>query len=575
LPLLGSSKLYEYVGSGNKQPLAVAVTGGPGSTELICTGRKESVGAGSNNTNFNALSADGRTVFFRDGPCESGSGSNTGVSVPATTLYARIDGELPDAHTVPISQHSPRDCGPVCQSSPPGDALFLGASADGSKVFFTSTQQLTDSASEDSQPGDSAANEGHCMGTVGVSGCNLYLYDFAKLAGENLLDVSAGDLSGGGPRVQGVVAVSSDGSHIYFVAKGVLTGVPNDQSQSALDGGNNLYMFERDAAHPDGHVAFVATLPQQDQNEWGSEAPGLPANVTPDGRVLVFTSSGALTRDDARQDGAQQVFRYDAQSEELVRVSIGDGGFNDNGNAGTGNASIALANVFMFRPGSADPNPTMSDDGTRVFFQSPIGLTPRALNDVKFGIDSEGHPAYAENVYEYHDGHVYLISDGRDANSDELNGQCPPVSSVCLIGTDATGANVFFTTADQLVPADTDTQIDVYDARICTAADPCITPAPPSLPPCLGEACHGTPPAAPSLLSPGSASFNGQGNLTSTPAIVKPKSKPPTRAQKLAAALKLCRRDKQKSKRATCEKSAKKKYGAETKTKAKSRKGGK
>jgi len=73
---------------------------------------------------------------------------------------------------------------------------------------------------------------------------------------------------------------------------------------------------------------------------------------------------------------------------------------------------------------------------------------------------------------------------------------------------------VFFTTADRLVPEDTDTQLDIYDARICEpeAGNPCIAPAPPALPPCLGEQCHGIPAATPSLLAPGSASFNGEGS---------------------------------------------------------------
>ena len=54
-------------------------------------------------------------------------------------------------------------------------------------------------------------------------------------------------------------------------------------------------------------------------------------------------------------------------------------------------------------------DPTMSDDGAFVFFESPVALTPRALNDVPVG---EGK--LAENVYEYHEGQVSLISDGKD-----------------------------------------------------------------------------------------------------------------------------------------------------------------
>ncbi|HEY3866562.1 MAG TPA: fibronectin type III domain-containing protein, partial [Solirubrobacteraceae bacterium] len=52
------------------------------------------------------------------------------------------------------------------------------------------------------------------------------------------------------------------------------------------------------------------------------------------------------------------------------------------------------------------------------------------------------------------------------------------------------------------------------------------------------------------------------------PALIKPTTKTLTRAQKLAGALKTCKKDKSKSKRATCEKQARKKY-APAKTKKK------
>jgi hypothetical protein len=172
----------------------------------------------------------------------------------------------------------------------------------------------------------------------------------------------------------------------------------------------------------------------------------------------------------------------------------------------------------------------MSNDGSFVFFESPVGLTPRALNDVRIGYSGFG-VQYAQNVYEYHEGHVYLISDGRDVSS---GGEIPPCetsstgrfSSVCLAGVDGSGANVFFTTADQLVPGDTDTQVDYYDARVCTTGDPCIQSMTPAVQ-CEGEACHGAPAGAPSAAGAASAVFSGPGNLAPpTQAAVKHKAKP-------------------------------------------------
>lgn len=621
--------LYEYPGIGRSQPLLVAVSGGSGSDELISK-------CGSNASPVpGPLSEDGRIFYFSakggetaSGECTGSGANNENTPVPVQELFARVDNSEADARTVAISEPQapqiPGGPGPrsECMTStcientesptPPAtnpnwrDAVLAGSSADGSKVFFTSTQQLTDTASQDSRAldgGEVAGSPAGCSQTVGPNGCNLYEYECAGCAHaseRHLIDVSAGDSSGDGPRVRGVVAVSADGTHVYFVAQGVLTSAPNGQGQSAQDGADNFYVYERDAAHPDGELTFVAGLPASDEEQW-VRGPGLEANVTPDGRYLVFLSRGRLTPDDTSVSGALQVFRYDADQTEqevregippLVRLSIGNDGFDDNGNRSaptpcitsfcSEDASIVPAHRFTYLGPWRRRDPTMSDDGERVFFRSPVGLTPQALDHVQIGTVENGNglPEYAQNVYEWEaggagscgqaSGCVYLISDGRDATRNKGTSVIctPSLSSVCLLGTDTEGKNVFFTTADQLVPQDTDTELDIYDARVCEPehGNPCIVaPAPPPLP-CQGEACHGTPPATPSLLAPGSATFNGQGNITPTPAVT-PKSL--TKTQKLASALRICRKDKKKAKRKACEASAHKKYGPVKQQKAK------
>ena len=60
--------------------------------------------------------------------------------------------------------------------------------------------------------------------------------------------------------VQGVVRVSEDGSHVYFVAKGVLTA-SNREGHAPQAGAENLYVYEPDPALAGGfHTVFVATL---------------------------------------------------------------------------------------------------------------------------------------------------------------------------------------------------------------------------------------------------------------------------------------------------------------------------
>ncbi len=531
----------------------------------------------------NALSADGRTIYFAPTGHEAEGVCPSGARAPETTqLYARIDGEEAGAETVAISQP---ECGAGAEpaevqcreaAAHPSAARFAGASRERAVAYFLDTQQLTDGATQ------GMGSAGGCV--LSGAGCNLYLYDFAEPAGHNLVDVSEG-VSGapapggvGGPRVQGVAAVSEDGSHVYFVAKGKLADNRSALGAEAVAGEDNLYVYERDAHYPAGHTAFIAALPNTYHTVDEEEIePGgiidLEQNVTPEGRFLVFASHGELTPDDTRGDGGTggaQIFRYDAATEQLTRVSIGGEGFDDAGNAGAGNAELALA--VDVTGGHRRDDPTMSDDGSRIFFTSPVGLTPKALDDVPAGYTVSGEAIYVENVYEWERegagscpaGHVagctYLISDGRDT-AEAGGGR----SAVKLIGSDASGDNVFFTTADQLVPADTDTELDVYDARVCEP-EGCIAEPTPPLPPCLGEQCHGIPAATPSLLAPGTASFNGEGNITpaAAPAVAV---KPLTRAQKLAAALKACGKDRKKAKRASCERTARKNFGPVKKSK--------
>ncbi len=518
----GATSLYEYVGVGDSAPVLVGVSGGPGSTDLISqcgTG----LGGGTDGQRYNALSEGGGTVFFTARRCASGTGVNVGVEVPANGLFARVD----ESRTVPISARSLLECtaGSGCSTSPASDAGFVGASVDGSKAFFLDTQQLTNNASEDNRSLDTAISGAEtCSQAVGLNGCNLYEYDFADPTGRNLRVVSAGDVSGGGPRVQGVMAVTPDGSRVYFVAKGVLTSATNSQGEAARDGTDNLYVFERDASYPAGRMAFIASLPGVDAREWGGVGGAGQAkvvNVTPDGRFLAFTSHGALTTDDSSSTGAAQVFRYDALTGRLVRISVGEEGFNDNGNAGLGDARIVAP---IYRPGPPRTDPSMSDDGSFVFFESPVALTPGALDDVLLS-NRPSEPKYAENVYEWHEGHVHLLSDGRDVTR-TFSGPCnSQESSVCLLGADVTGRNVFFTTADPLVSEDGDSAVDVYDARVCTAGEPCIAAAGSVAAPCQGEACHGAAPGAPLAAPPGSVAFTGPGNVAPSAPVVKAKAR--------------------------------------------------
>jgi hypothetical protein len=399
---------------------------------------------------------------------------------------------------------------------------YQGASTDGSKVFFTSEQpelvagdtDPTNNLYECRLPGDSGAP---LIRVTPVNPC------------PDLVRASV-PVSGAGAEVQSVAAVSQDGSHVYFVAKGVLSGA-NAEHNSPTPGQNNLYVWQEPSpGYPQGGTAFIATL---------SSAPA-EAQATPNGNSLVFTSSADLTPDDTST--VNQVFLYEARHEALIRVSKGQDGFNHDGNTTTDRATIA----------TEAERRTISEDGSTVVFQSSDALTPQVHGGTN-------------NVYLWRGGNVYLISDGTPAGENSGKG-ATTVPEAGLVGIDASGQNVFFTTAAKLLSQDTGELSAVYDARVDGGF-----PAPKN-DECIGEACQGALSAPPGPLSPSSLSSSGAGNLTPPlKATLPPKPKLLTRAQKLAKALKACKKDRSKLKRARCETQAHRHYGTKPKAKGKPR----
>jgi hypothetical protein len=382
-----------------------------------------------------------------------------GSSPSVQELYARVDNGQPEAHTVAISEPSRADCS-ECDTAEGArrPASAAGFSSDGSKAFFTTTQPL--------------------LG--GGESTNLYEYDFEGEAGRRIVRVSGGDSTVSNPTagVESVLSISPDGSRVYFTASGVLTRTPNSLGQEAEVGRSNVYLYERDAEYPTGRTVFV--LP-------GADLAG-ETRASQGGRFLVFQSLAQLTPDDV--SSVAQAFEYDSQTGGFTRVSIGKDGFNEDGNTGS------VKNLMV------------ADDGA-VFFETANPLVAQAVNA-------------QEDVYEYDEGSVNLISSGQSTRGDRLDFISP------------SGEDVFFQTFDRLVPKDADSQEDTYDARVDGGFP---EPLPP--PSCQADACQGSLSGAPVLLSPGSEFQAGGENVTAptggTPEaatkVTKPKAKAKAKAK--------------------------------------------
>jgi DNA-binding beta-propeller fold protein YncE len=428
-----------------------------------------------------------------------------------------------------------------------GGGMFWTASNDGSKVFFTDCSRLTS--------GSTAVSSGGCYNTADSSsgvpvgglltGNDLYEYDVNTAHLTDLsVDNNASDALGAD--VQGVVGTSSNGSYVYFVAKGALASgaTPQGCEQEEASPGCNLYVRH------DGVTRFIAMLAPEDDlrkgsiagysngffGDWRSSLGNRTAEVTPDGRDLLLQSTGGLTSN--ADKGVQEVYAYNAVSGQLSCVSCMSGGESSK----PGGAYLPVGFNATYQPRLISE----IGDGSRVFFDSFDPLVSQDTDET-------------QDVYEWESdgvgscqragGCVYLLSGGTSADDS------------WLVDGSAGGKDVFIMTRAQLVAEDQNGNRDLYDVRV-DGVQPLSGPV------CSGTGCQGVPPAPPIFATPSSVTFNGVGNFTqSTKPGMKQKSRPLTRAQKLSRALNACESKKEKSKRVVCEGRARKRYGARSKVK--------
>jgi DNA-binding beta-propeller fold protein YncE len=537
----GGGGLYEW---NEGRLVRVSVLPGPGEEPA------HSPGLGDENSidARGAISTDGSRVFFSTAGGEG--------------LYLR---DTTRGETLQLDAGN-------CVGCESGHGVFQIASADGSRVFFTSQARLTE---------DSGAEPG----APDLYECRIPLH--AKLACD-LTDLTPPHAGESANVQSSVLGASEDGEYAYYVARGVQSETANTRGQKALPGAPNIYVLHA------GATSFVTTLAKGDKTDWQPERlTHQPVRVSPDGQWLTLMSEASLTgydnRDAATVQPVAEVYVYSAQSKKLECVSCLPSGARPTGiefrkltpNEGgvVGGAPIwppealVAANVPGWTGIGHDPQqsryqPRYLNNEGRVFFNTLDALVPQDTNGTEDVYEYEppgvGSCTEAASTFSARSGGcVSLISSGR---SDQESG---------FLDASETGDDVFFITSAKLSPLDVDTAYDVYDAHVCTQpGEPCITFPTTQSPPCTTEAsCKATPTPQPSVFgTPPSATFEGLGNPAPAAAAAVVTKKALTRPQKLAAALKSCKRDKKKAKRQGCEKQARKKYGPLKKVKKKTKK---
>ena len=405
-------------------------------------------------------------------------------------------------------------------------------------------------------------------------------------------------------------AMSADGSRLLFTAS---TG-GNPQLFMQIDGRKTAWVSETELDPSDPNY----------QPDPSVQAVGM----TPDGRSVFFTSSAPLVPGDT----GGGLYRYTdspnpSSDKNLTRISQGD--FNqfigmsddgdrvyyhtsgaevlvwDNGTTRLVSSGVPLEGVGLdltAAPGNARVTPDgmflalVSDgilpakvtnnhnemylyslkDNTLTCTSCPSA--PATSDVTVLPASTHGEPTVGSNAFRPR----YLSDSGkvffstaealvpRDTNRvfdayeyDPTTGELSLLSSgtgkdpSTFADASASGDNVFFVTRQRLVESDRDELVDLYDARTDGGfrEEQGVTGSSP----CQDDGCQGFPGPAPESQTLASVTLTGPGNLN-TAASKKQTTRGLTRAQRLRRALKACK-GKPKAKKKKCESDARRRFG--------------
>lgn len=535
-----------YVWSEGRQPavrlVSIMPDGKPGEGRLAGSTKSAEGFTPHNMSDYqHAVSGDGSRIFFEsEGRLYVRENAYAQQSAAGECTEAEQKAEPEKACTIQLDAKQ--------GGAGEGGGQWLGASEDGARVFFTDEQRLTGTATAESGKPD------------------LYEYDFEAPPGKRLTDLTVDATEPAD--VQGVSAISQDGSYIYFVAKGKLVGKQKLAGRSPEESeptanADNLYVSH------EGTIAFIATLTADDDCDWTSDAacypmpannpgPTMTARLSDNGRYFAFNSSNQLTSYhnagpncvELREPTAyvagscEEIYLYEAAGNHLACASC-----NPNGAPSADGATIdwAAGPDSSSEPKNGYPQRNVSETG-QVFFETSEALLPQQdVNGVR-------------DVYEYEHETQRLISSGTSS------------APSYFMDASADGSNVFFATAQPLVESADSGVYGIYDARVgggFRAQEESVT-----APPCQSlEGCHSPLSEPPAAFSVASATLVASGNLEAKQPEVKaeePKKKKAAkqkRAAKLAGALKQCARRYRHSrrKRSVCKQRARRQFSPQTK----------
>jgi hypothetical protein len=301
---------------------------------------------------------------------------------------------------------------------------------DGSRVYFTSNEQLTPDDTDNSTD----------------------LYMWSEEAGGTVTRISTGQNSAGNSDSCGAGWISGCGVEVVPTPNEFFASNPNRDTTFAHNAGDiyfyspeqlagargflgrrNLYVYRN------GQVEFVTTLEPN--------RPATRINVSENGAHMALITTTRLTAYD--NTGHSEMYSYDPATHGIVCVSC-----LPDGEPPTSSVEGSQNGLFQ------------TEDG-RTFFSTKDALVPRDADGIK-------------DVYEYVNGRPQLVSPG----TGDYEG--PEYAPTGLVGVSANGVDAYFSTYSTLVPEDENGPfLKFYDARTnggfhferppapCAAADEC------------------------------------------------------------------------------------------------------
>lgn len=445
-------------------------------------------------------SADFSHVLFEANDVLAGGAVDPGAS--ENNLYESIDGQPHTVNVLPDGAAAPNATFGVSSRFFPPQELYFGndvdfshvISSDGSHVFWTDLNTESLYVREDGVRTTLIAEEAAYL-TASADGTRVLYTKAGDLYEDDLRTGVTRDLASGA-EVLGLAGTSEDLEYVYLVAQASL-------APGSTAGQPNLYLLHG------GHTQLIATLDGVDEesatdysggvaNSWEPDIGRRTAQATPSGHSLVFASVRSLTGydnlDPLTGQRAREVYVYDADSEKLSCVSC-----DPSGVAPTGAGILPISGFSTYQLHS------ISEDGSKVFFESAQPLVPQAqngrLNVYEWERDGSGSCGYA-------DGCIYLLSSGSS-----------PYPSY-LIDASASGNDVFLVTRSALAATDQNEYNDIYDAHVGATEAPVPSQ-------CSGTGCQGVAASPPVFATPASVTYNGVGNFAAPSApVVKQKARP-------------------------------------------------